>query len=297
MLPHLSVIKNRLILRSIVSALFLLFFALPLPLRAQFGGPFDPAIAWNTLQTNLGDTVKNTSQKIWDLLKEHSGLLWKQTQVYFGTRLAQDAAIYLASGGKGQSSFIWNVSEIKKLAGAAAGEYLDNLSKSYFGKSACQPGDLRTMVQIDLSARGLITGISNVRTKVCEEICQRTAVPELNTKTGDFGSNPDATGAERAGDLAQSGIVNELSFSDQFNAIKKDLDGYANSAKDLMKEITKTENDVRLGVGKYVWDNVKYTFEEWDVVDDVWFDDTHQTVMIYYDMNGNKNFEEEEGSP
>ena len=176
--------------------------------------------------------------------------------MYFGTRLAQDAAIYLASGGKGQSSFIWNVSEIKKLAGAAAGEYLDNLSKSYFGKSACQPGDLRTMVQIDLSARGLITGISNVRTKVCEEICQRTAVPELNTKTGDFGSNPDATGAERAGDLAQSGIVNELSFSDQFNAIKKDLDGYANSAKDLMKEITKTENDVRLGVGKYIWDNV-----------------------------------------
>ena len=280
MLPHLSVIKNRLILKAIVSALFLFFFALPLPLRAQFGGPFDPAIAWNTLQTNLGDTVKNTSQKIWDLLKEHSGLLWKQTQVYFGTRLAQDAAIYLASGGKGQSSFIWNVSEIKKLAGAAAGEYLDNLSKSYFGKSACQPGDLRTMVQIDLSARGLITGISNVRTKVCEEICQRTAVPELNTKTGDFGSNPDATGAERAGDLAQSGIVNELSFSDQFNAIKKDLDGYANSAKDLMKEITKTENDVRLGVGKYIWDNVRYTF---DILNDM------EDVLVF--MSGSYPFE------
>src|SRR3989338_555408 len=178
MLPHLSVIKNGLILKATVSALFLFFLAFPLPLRAQFGGPFDPAIMWNTGTTAINtmklsaeETVKNVAQKIGSLLKEHSGLLWKQTQVYFGTRLAQDAAIYLASGGKGQSSFLWNVSEIKKLAGAAAGEYLDNLSKSYFGKSACQPGDLRTMVQIDLSARGLITGISNVRTKVCEEIC------------------------------------------------------------------------------------------------------------------------------
>src|SRR3989338_4992916 len=101
--------------KATVSALFLFFFAFPFSLRAQFADPLSPAIVWNTLQTNVGDTVKNTSQKIWDLLKEHSGLLWKQTQVYFGTRLAQDAAIYLASVGKGQSSFIWNVSEVKKI--------------------------------------------------------------------------------------------------------------------------------------------------------------------------------------
>ncbi|MBI4360042.1 MAG: hypothetical protein HY564_03035, partial [Candidatus Jacksonbacteria bacterium] len=272
-----SSLYNHWFTKALLSALFLFFLAFPFSSRAQWIVS-DPGVFANTLKSTVEDTVKNTWDKIKGLLKEHSGLLWKQTQVYFGTRLAQDAAIYLASGGKGQSSFIWNVSEIKKLANATAGEYLDNLSKSYFGKSACQPGDLRTMVQIDLSARGLITGISNVRTKVCEEICQRTAVPELNTETGEVGPNPDATGAERAGDLAQSGIVNELSLSDQFNKIKKDLDGYANSAKDLMKEITKTENDVRLGVGKYVWDNVKYTFDVLNDMEDVlvFMSDTRQ---------------------
>ena len=67
--------------------------------------------------------------------------MFKQAQLYLGTRFAHDAAVYLASGGKGQSSFIWNGDELVKMKDAVAGEFLDNLSRNYFGKSACQPAE------------------------------------------------------------------------------------------------------------------------------------------------------------
>ena len=49
------------------------------------------------------ETINDIAKKTGALLREHSALLWKQTQLMFGTRLAHDAAIALSSGNTGQT--------------------------------------------------------------------------------------------------------------------------------------------------------------------------------------------------
>ncbi|HBH46341.1 MAG TPA: hypothetical protein DDX47_03175, partial [Candidatus Jacksonbacteria bacterium] len=221
---------------------------------------FDPA--------NLAQMIyDNVVKKIWDVLKDNSALMWKQTQLYFGTRLAHDAAVFLASGGTGQSSFIWNWSEVKELAGAASGEFLDNLSQTYFGKSACQPNDLNAMVQIDLSARGLVNdlagGIANVRGKVCEDICAKTAIetPPVLEQAAE-GSMAGALGI---GAGLDEGLLTEsaamLGQGTGADNLVEDLKVYSDDSKRLVSLINMAEDKVVNDVGLYIWDQVRYTLQ------------------------------------
>jgi hypothetical protein len=198
-------------------------------------------------------TTRSIFEKVSDFItnqiKEVSGLAWKTTQLYFGTRLARDAAVYLASGGKGQSSFIWNWGEVKKLADGAAGEFLDNLSQDYFGKSACVPGDLNKQVEIDLSARALIADLSDqvsaALPNMCEEICARTAPGSETGKSkaaGVFGETADLFG---------EGMDSE--------AVRKDLDKYDQVVNDLINSVLKVEQNMSKSIGQYIFDQVNYT--------------------------------------
>ena len=199
-------------------------------------------------------------KKIWDVLKENSALMWKQTQLYFGTRLAHDAAVFLASGGTGQSSFIWNWSEVKELAGAASGEFLDNLSQTYFGKSACQPNDLNAMVQIDLSARGLVNdlagGIANVRGKVCEDICAKTAI---ETPAGGASDQGGVVNGLEEGLITESTAM--LGQGTGADNLVEDLKVYSDDSKRLVSLINMAEDKVVNDVGLYIWDQVRYTLQ------------------------------------
>jgi len=214
---------------------------------------FDPA--------NLAQMIyDNVVKKIWDVLKDNSALMWKQTQLYFGTRLAHDAAVFLASGGTGQSSFIWNWSEVKELAGAASGEFLDNLSQTYFGKSACQPNDLNAMVQIDLSARGLVNdlagGIANVRGKVCEDICAKTAI---ETPAGGASDQGGVVNGLEEGLITESTAM--LGQGTGADNLVEDLKVYSDDSKRLVSLINMAEDKVVNDVGLYIWDQVRYTLQ------------------------------------
>lgn len=202
------------------------------------------------------------TKKIWDVLKANSALMWKQAQLYFGTRLAHDAAVFLASGGKGQSSFIWNWSEVKNLADGAAGEYLDNLSQAYFGKSACQPGDLSAMVQIDLSARGLInraaTGVATARREMCEEICARTAVNDPKELEAIL---PGRVG-QSVGAAVDEGVLDEigaLAGGGSDGNLILELGNYSDEAKKLINLINAAEIKIAKEAGDYIWTNANAT--------------------------------------
>lgn len=268
---------------------------------------------WITADLGLfsWEVIKNVAKKSFELLKEHSALMWKQAQLYFGTRLARDAAVYIGSGFEGQGTFLWDPGELEKLGGAVVGEFLDGLSQSYFGKSACQPADLNFQVKIDLSARNIIEQLKgkviSAIPNICEEICKETAVEPVPGEQGKpdifgLGLKVDETkvrnfvyavlgpvavpGAIVGVDVAK-GFVEEIGALFTKDATILDLiTEYNKQAKKLVNDVVDTEEKIELESGKYIWDMARYTLygdEDKTVTPDEPEDDEYGFLSPYED--------------
>ncbi|MDD5566877.1 MAG: hypothetical protein PHH01_01655, partial [Patescibacteria group bacterium] len=88
-------------------------------------------------------SIPDTISYIWTLTKfvaQNAGMVaYKKALSYFANKVAYDAAVYLGSGGKGQKPLFWtNPGKfMQQIGDGAAGEFLDNITTAYFGKSLC----------------------------------------------------------------------------------------------------------------------------------------------------------------
>lgn len=118
-------------------ALFFLVFQLfvpalvyPQPASAQFGAPLN-------ILSNIWDTIWKYAQKG---LKIVADVAFKNILKTFLNKAAYDAAVYIASGGKGQKPMFLTKeigTYLKDIADSAYGNYLDKLSKDVWGRSLC----------------------------------------------------------------------------------------------------------------------------------------------------------------
>ncbi|MEK7570064.1 MAG: dockerin type I repeat-containing protein [Patescibacteria group bacterium] len=112
-----------------------------------------------TIFDRIADVAIKVAKKAGDVAYK-SGL-----RVFLG-KIAEDTATWVASGGQGQSPlFITDPNYFRDLGNAAAGDFLDTLSKSEFGVSICDPGIAK--IQIDLALR------ANLNPNFCQENCQK----------------------------------------------------------------------------------------------------------------------------
>ncbi len=95
------------------------------------------------IPTSVIASIPDTVKYIWDVLKyvaeNAAAVAWKKSYSYFINKIAYDTAVYVASGGQGQKPlFIRDFgSYVKEIGDGAAGEFLDNISQSFFGQSLC----------------------------------------------------------------------------------------------------------------------------------------------------------------
>lgn len=78
---------------------------------------------------------------------------------YFAQRVAYDAAVYLASGSKGQKPLYYDqpwYSYLKNIGDEAAGQFLDEMSKNVIGKGLCEPLSPFAKLQLTLSVKSAV---------------------------------------------------------------------------------------------------------------------------------------------
>ncbi len=114
--------------------------------QAQFGIPGVPQPT--IVVEDVPAKVLNAINKA---IKTAADVAFKNVLRQFLNKIAYDAAVYVASGGKGQKPlFLTNPGQLlEKTADNAYGEYLDNLSKQVWGKSLCdQPPFIKARLDV-----------------------------------------------------------------------------------------------------------------------------------------------------
>lgn len=143
----------------------------PQPAQAQLGGIVSDVGAGvqRTIRSIIDATryIADKGDKIIDAISKKVGdVAFKNALKVFLGKIAEDTATWVASGGQGQSPlFITDPNYFRDLGNAAAGDYLDTLSKEQFGVSICDPGIAK--LQIDLALR------ANLNPNFCQENCQK----------------------------------------------------------------------------------------------------------------------------
>lgn len=151
----------------------------PLPARAQWT-VIDPAVLSQLIAKQAADRAKNILDKIADFAvkaaKKVADVAYKSGLRVFLGKIAEDTATWVASGGKGQGPlFITDPHYFRDLGNAAAGDFLDTLSKDQFGVSMCDPGIAK--LQIDVALR------VNLDPNFCQENCQKNYDVGKNSQT------------------------------------------------------------------------------------------------------------------
>ncbi|GEM_PF-4447604 len=153
----------------VVIALLCVFLA-PRTVKAFPGEAFSAAV-WKHAMEILRDIGSKA-------LKATKDVAFKNALNNFTAKVAQDTATYVATGGKGQKPlFLTNPGKYLEDAGnAAAGDFVDSLSKSVFNKSACT-FDLTQHINIDKYVRSAITKLTpnfcGERTMGSTEVAQK----------------------------------------------------------------------------------------------------------------------------
>lgn len=112
-------------------------------------------LAGGGLTTTVADIPRKISDAINTALRKTAALAYKNTLKAFLNKMAYDAAVYIASGGKGQKPlFLTNPGKmLEQSADAAYGDFLDSLAKDVWGKSLCKPLTPAIQVKLDVWAR------------------------------------------------------------------------------------------------------------------------------------------------
>ena len=134
-----------------------------------------------TIVANIPEQIYHALQATWTKIKEALKVagdvaIKNSLRVFLG-KVAEDTAVWLASGAKGQHPlFQDDPAYRKKLFDAAAGDYIATIGDKVFGFDVCNP-DLKTKVQLSLSLSSTFNPFT-----YCEDSCEK-AYQESNTYT------------------------------------------------------------------------------------------------------------------
>lgn len=161
----------------------------PAPAHAQFGGVVaDLGARIQRIQRNLIDAARYAADKadkvVSKVSKTVGDVAFKNALKVFLGKIAEDSATWLASGNYGQKPlFLQDPGNyFKDLGYAAAGDYLDTLSKEKFGVSLCDPGAFKVTLDIALRV--------NLNPNFCTESCQKNYEVGLNEEKVDVFTIP-----------------------------------------------------------------------------------------------------------
>lgn len=123
--------------------------------------------------------IQRIITKYKEKLKIASDIAYKNAlKVYLG-KLAEDTAVWVSSAGTGQKPlFLTEPDYFKKLNDAAAGDFLDTLSKGVFGVNLCAP-DLAKQLQLEVTVRGILKPAN-----ACEDMCTREYNAKIDQSEG-----------------------------------------------------------------------------------------------------------------
>ena len=164
----------------------------PVPANAQFVVS-DPGSLVERIVRNIVDAGRyiadKTAELAKNLYKKAGDAAFKNAMRVFLGKIAEDTATWIASGAKGQGPlFITDPNYFKNLGNAAAGDFLDTLSKEQFGVSMCDPGFAKLNIDIALRV--------NLDPNFCQENCQKNYSDQLELVEGGKSDNLRNLGAE-----------------------------------------------------------------------------------------------------
>lgn len=123
--------------------------------------------------------ISDKADKLIDKVSKKVGdVAFKNALKVFLGKIAEDTATWVASSGRGQQPLFAGQNYFKDLGSAAAGDYLDSLSKEKFGVSLCDPGAFKVTLDIALRV--------NLNPNFCKEACQQNYAAGLNDETVDI---------------------------------------------------------------------------------------------------------------
>ncbi len=179
------------ILAGIATVSVVGILARPAPAHAQFGGVVsDIGASVQRVVRNVVDAaryISDKADKIIDKVSKKVGdVAFKNALKVFLGKVAEDTATWVASAGTGQKPlFLTDPGNyFKDLGSAAAGDYLDSLSKEKFGVSLCDPGAFKVTLDIALRV--------NLNPNFCKEACQKNYATGLTEETVDVFTIPYA---------------------------------------------------------------------------------------------------------
>jgi hypothetical protein len=155
----------------------------PVPAQAQFGGVVsDIGASVQRVVRNAIDAARYISDKADKIISKVSktvgDVAFKNALKVFLGKVAEDTATWVASAGTGQKPlFLTDPHYFRDLGDAAAGDYLDTLSKEKFGVSLCDPGAFKVTLDIALRV--------NLNPNFCKEACQQNYADGLDDATVD----------------------------------------------------------------------------------------------------------------
>lgn len=167
---------------AVIVGITLLFGLLgPRPAQAQVPMPSQSLIAaiWKEIKDNAR-WVYDKAKAAYNLTKKVGGdVAFKNGLRVFLGKVAEDTAVWVSSAGTGQKPlFITDPHYWTNLSNAAAGDFLDTISKYNFGISICEPLDVNKKLQIEIAVRGLSNPLN---------FCQNTCNSRYNAWQEDVG--------------------------------------------------------------------------------------------------------------
>ncbi|MCA9389357.1 MAG: hypothetical protein KC585_01990, partial [Candidatus Magasanikbacteria bacterium] len=119
-----------------------------------------------TIDANIPDQVKQVKEKIGTKILTAGVTIFYNALQKFTSRIAYDAANYIANGGKGQSALVFKKGPkayLADVAGDAAGQVLGDISDlSFFrdsGINLCTPPNPQQLLQLQLTIGGQFPGL------------------------------------------------------------------------------------------------------------------------------------------
>ncbi|MFA6587972.1 MAG: dockerin type I repeat-containing protein [Patescibacteria group bacterium] len=139
----------------------------PTETKAQYVDPSWYSTYLPSIAKETAVEVKKTSISLWEKIKKvASDVAFKNALKVFLGKIAEDTATWIASSGPGQGPlFPDTTTYFKDLGKAAAGDYLDSISRNVFGFSICDPGAAK--LDIDIALR------INLNPNWCKQSCQK----------------------------------------------------------------------------------------------------------------------------
>ncbi len=166
--PLSQVGKNRRIAGLLLSLLIVTLVATTLPQEAKaFPGEAMAAAIFTEIKNQLRFIYTNAKTAIEKAQKTQYSIAFKNGLRVFLGKVAEDTAVWISSAGTGQKPlFITNPHYWRDLSNAAAGDFLDTVSKDVFGTSLCEPLDVNKKISIELGVRNLVNPLN-----FCENAC------------------------------------------------------------------------------------------------------------------------------